>query len=63
MISGQFGIAMFGAELILQLARLLLPSGLLLLFLVSHILGRTRKTSHELPSPPSKLLNALAPPA
>jgi hypothetical protein len=55
MISGQSTNPVFGTGLMLQLARLLLPSELLLLFLVSHIPGRTRKTSPELLSPPSKL--------
>jgi hypothetical protein len=55
MISGQSTHSAFGAGLMLQLARLLLPSELLLLSLVSHIPGRTRRTSLELPSPQSKL--------
>jgi len=54
MISGQSLTSTGGIELIIQLARLLPPSESRLSSLVSHILGRTRKTSLELQSPPSQ---------
>ena len=54
MISGQSLTSTGGIELIIQLARLLPPSESPLSSLVSHILGRTRKTSLELQSPPSQ---------